>query len=123
MSDNTYLVGSPVAPMFLLITSITQTNPMIVTVSTPNKYIVGQLMYFSIPFDYGMFQLNGMTGQISAVDPTNLIFKVSINATQFDPFVIPSGGIEPATASPAGSRNTLNYTTLPFHSINGSAGN
>jgi hypothetical protein len=120
--NNVYLPGTPVAPMFLVITAITNANPMQVTVSTPNAWIVGQLGYFSIPFDYGMFQLDGLTGEIVSVDSTNLIFKVAIDSNLFDRFTVPSSGEKPATMSSAGSRNTYNFSSLPFHSV-GNAGN
>lgn len=120
---NTYLVGSPVIPQFLLISSITQSQSMVVTVSTPNSYIVGQKVYFSVPFSYGMYQANGLTGQIISVDSTNLIFSMNINSSQFDSFVVPSSGEQPATLSPQGSNNVYQYTTLPFHSLNGTVGN
>lgn len=120
---NTFLPPSPVAPMFLLISAITQANPMVVTVSTPNAFVSGQLCYFSIPFDYGMFQLNAMTAQITAIDTTNTIFTMALDSSQFDPFVIPAMYSEqPASLSSAGSRNLYNTTTVPFHSI-GNVGN
>lgn len=124
MSANTFLPPSPVAPSFLIITGITNDVQMVVTVSTENQYVVGQKAYFSIPFDYGMFQLDGLTGEITDVDVTNLIFTVNINTTQFDTFVIPAMFQEaPASMSPAGSRNIYNSTTVPFHSLDGSIGN
>lgn len=120
--NNVYLPGTPVAPMFLNITAITNASPMQVTVDTPNAWIVGQLGRFSIPFDYGMFQLDGLTGEILSVDVTNLIFKVAIDSNLFDQFVVPSSGEKPATMSSAGARNTYNFSSLPFHSV-GNAGN
>lgn len=117
---NVYLPPTPVAPGYLLIAAITQSNPMVVTVEDQqsyNIYIVGQLVYLSVPFDYGMFQANALTGQILAINGLN--FTLSINSSQFDPFVPPSSNYmneAPATLSPAGSRNTYNFTTLPFHS-------
>jgi len=50
--NNVFLPPSPVAPMVLEIASITQTNQMVVTTTTPNYWIVGQKAYFSIPFEY-----------------------------------------------------------------------
>lgn len=121
---NTFLPPSPVVPMFLIITGITNSIKMIVTVSTPNSYVVGQLAYFSIPFDYGMFQLDGLTGQVVAVDVTNLILTFDINSNLFDAFVIPpAAGEKPASLCSAGSRNLYNNTTVPFHSLNGQVGN
>lgn len=122
MSANTYLPPTPVIPGFLLITNITQTNPMVVTItdSDENTYIVGQAVYLSVPASYGMFQANALTGVITAISGTN--FTLNINATQFDAFVTPSVGREqPATISPAGSRN-LQYSNstnrVPFQSLN-----
>lgn len=121
--NNIYLPPSPVVPMYLLISDVTNTNPMEVEVSTPNTYIVGQVVYFSVPFTYGMYQLNGMTGEIIDVDTTNTIFTIAIDASQFDPFTIPSSGEQPATISSAGARNTYNFINLPFHALNGMIGN
>lgn len=130
MSANTFLPPSPVAPKFLLISNITQANPMVVTVTTDNEYVIDQLAYFSIPFDYGMFQLDGLTGKVINVDSTNLVLTFNINSTQFDAFTTPSAGVKkerPASLSPAGSRNLTNFNTniriVPFHSIDGQIGN
>lgn len=124
MSNNTFLPPSPVAPAFLLISAVTRANPMVVTVTTSNSFIVGQLAYFSIPSDYGMVQLNSLSGLIKEVDVTNLIFSVAIDSIQFDEFVTPSFGEEqPATMSPAGSVNIYNINTVPFRSLDGSTGN
>lgn len=123
MSANTFLPPSPVVPQFLVIEDITTTSPMIITVTTDNDYVVGQLVHLSVPETYGMFQADQLTGTIIAVDDTNLIFTVDINATQFDTFVAPPNFTEkPATIAPAGSRNIYNSTTVPFHS-QGNVGN
>jgi len=93
-------------------------SPMTITVATPNNYIVGQLVTLTVPFDYGMYQANGLTASIIAIDSTGLIFSVAIDATQFDPFVIPTMYQPmPAQLTSAGARNVWNYTTLPFHSL------
>jgi hypothetical protein len=117
---NTFLPPSPVIPMFLNITGITTTNPMVVTVSTTNQWTVGQLGYFSVPSSYGMYQINTQTAEVIAVDDTNLTLTFSLNASGFDPFVVPSSGEQPATISPSGSRNLTNFNqtivTVPFHS-------
>jgi hypothetical protein len=122
---NTYLPSSPVAPSFLLISAITRSLPMVITVSgqiPENIYVVGQTVYLSIPFTFGMYQANALTVEIIEVNGFN--FSVNVDSTQFDPFVIPAFGKEaPATLSPQGSRNIYNFTTLPFHSINGLVGN
>ena len=124
--NNIYLPPSPVAPMFLLISSISNSKTMVVTVSTPNQYVAGQIVVFTVPFSYGMYQANELEGQIISVDSTNLVFTVNIDSSNFDPFTAPPAGIyyeRPASLASAGCRNVYNYTTLPFHAINGSTGN
>ncbi len=112
---NQYLAPCPVIPQFLLISAITNAYPMVVTVTEANGYVVGQLAYFSIPSSYGMFQLNALIGDIVAVNGLNLSFN--IDSSLFDIFVIPSASAEqPASLSPAGSRNIYNVTEVPFHS-------
>lgn len=128
MSANTFLPPSPVAPMFLIITGITNSRFATVTVSTSNNYSLGQLFKFNVPFDYGMTQINGLSGQIIGVDVTNLIFITDIDSSLFDVFVTPSAFQEaPATVSCGGSRNltlnNFNNINVPFHSIDGQIGN
>lgn len=120
--NNVYLPPSPVIPPFLVISAITKSNNAVVTVSTSNQYIVGQVIYFNVPFTYGMFQINGLTGLILGVDATNLIFTTDINSSQFDTFSVPLSGEMPATLAPAGARNEYNTLNVPFHS-QGNTGN
>lgn len=127
MSVNTYLPPSPVVPGFLLISAITQKNPMVVTVvdSIYNTYIVGQLVHLTVPQDYGMTEADQMTGEIVSIDDVD--FTLNINATNFSAFVSPDPDAippprQPATLAPAGSRNNYNNLVVPFHSI-GNQGN
>lgn len=122
---NTFLPPSPVVPMTLLISNITRSLPMVITVIDDipgNTYVVGQKIYLSVPNSYGMYQANSLVPEIIGINGNN--FTVNVDSTQFDPFVIPSETQEqPASLAPAGSRNTYNFTTLPFHSLNGLVGN
>lgn len=121
--NNIYLPPSPVVPPFLLITNITRASNAVVTVSTANTYVVGQVVYFSVPFTYGMFQINSLSSTIQSVDVTNLIFTMDINTILFDTFTVPISGEQPATLSPSGSHNLFNNTTVPFHALDGTVGN
>jgi len=119
---NAFLAPSPVVPHFLLITNITNSSPMVVTVSTENEYVVGQLVHFFIPSSYGMIQLDQKTGSIVAINGLN--FYVDIDSSQFDVFVTPSTyEPQPASLTSGGSRNIYNVTTVPFRSLNGNVGN
>ncbi len=122
--NNPYLPPSPVVPMFLLISNITNASSCVVTVTTAHSYVVGQLVRFFVPSDYGMTQINDLQGLITSIDVTNLIFNVAIDTTQFDVWITPSAGKPaPATISPAGSRNSYNTLNIPFHSLDGQVGN
>jgi hypothetical protein len=121
---NTYLPGVIAIPSTLEITAITQTNPVVITVSADseqtNTYIPGQNIKFLVPVTYGMWQINGKVAQITAVNGQE--FTVNINGSQFDPFVIPApGSLGPATIAPFGSQNLqFSNTTnqVPFQSLN-----
>lgn len=127
MSANTYLPNSPVIPGNLLITDITQDIQMQVTFddSIENTYIPGQCVLLIIPVSYGMQQANGLTGVITAI--ASNVFTLNIDSTYFDPFIFPPiGNSQPASMSPAGSRN-LQYSNqtnkVPFQALNGTTGN
>lgn len=121
MANNIYLPPTPVVPGMLLISAITNTNPMVVTIidSIYNTYIVGQLVCLTVPPKYGMFQANELTGEIIGISGTN--FTLNINASGFDVFSIPSPSLPPASTpaslAPAGARNIYNVSVEPFHSL------
>jgi hypothetical protein len=123
---NQYLPGVIQIPSSLAITAITQTYPMVVTIDVnpinqANTYRVGQQIKLNVPVSYKMIQANGLSGTIVEIDGSDL--SLDIDATLFDPFVIPSAGAQqPAMISPNGSRN-LQYTNgtslaVPFQSLN-----
>ncbi len=116
MSVNTYLPPSPVIPQFLIITNIVRGMFTVVTVSTENTYVVGQVVYCSIPRAYSIIELNGVSAEIIRIN--GLDITLNVNSTNFNEFTTPSlpRQIRPAALSPAGSRNIYNITTEPFHS-------
>ena len=85
MTANNYLPGVIFIPSSLDIVSITNAFPMVVTITVnavteSNTYIPGQLVRLFIPYIYGMWQADGLTAQIVAVNGNGLIGKV----TDFD---------------------------------------
>ncbi len=121
--NNIYLPPCPCVQPFLTISNITQAKPCVVTVVEENTYVQGQIVYFSVPESYGMYQINGLAGEVLSISAQDFI--VNIDTTAFSPFVTPSSNsqvIKPASISPAGSRNLYNFTTVPFHSL-GNFGN
>lgn len=124
---NQYLPPVITTPSSLLITAITQSAPMMITISIgnpasdANTYIVGMAVRLFVPISYGMFQANNLVGTIIAINSLN--FTLNLDSSLFDPFVIPSGNAEtPASIAPFGSRNlqydNTNIDIVPFMSLN-----
>lgn len=115
---NYFLPPSPVVPMALLIDSITQSMPMVITAilgtDQVNNYVLGQKINLFIPADYGMQQANGLQPEIIAIN--GLQFSVNVDSSNFDVFTSPTGNQQPASLSPSGSRNIYNTLDVPFHS-------
>jgi hypothetical protein len=108
-----------VEPRFLFITGISQAASAVVTVSTTHSYTVGDLIHFSIPSSFGMVEMNGLTGRISAIGTYTI--TVDINSSAFTAFAFPANTLVPttplfATLAPAGQRNTYDVAYAPFHS-------
>lgn len=123
---NQYLPPVIQIPSSLLITNITQSSPMLVTVSIGNStteantYIPGMAVRLFVPTTYGMYQANNLVGTIIGISGSD--FALNIDSSLFDTFVIPADNtVTPASLSPAGSRNLQydNSTDLvPFQSLN-----
>lgn len=119
--SNQYLSPVIVIPSALEISSISQSQNMIVTTTANsdqvNTYIQGQLVRLTIPYSFGMYQANRLTGKVIDNDGVNI--TLDIDSSGFDPFMLVSGQI--ASIAPAGSQNlTLdNFTKLvPFQNLN-----
>lgn len=123
---NQYLPPVIQIPSSLEIEAITQSSPMVITVSIENTtteantYIVGMAVRLFVPQTYKMFQANNLVGTIIAISGLN--FTLNLDSSQFDAFVVPSGNVaQPASIAPFGSRN-LQYNNstgqVPFQSLN-----
>jgi hypothetical protein len=124
---NQYLPPVICIPSSLLITAITQSNPMVVSVNIENTsteantYIVGMSVRLTVPQSYLMYQANNLVGTITAINGLN--FTLNLDSSLFDAFIVPSGNVEqPATICPFGSRNleynNTNDKIVPFQSLN-----
>jgi hypothetical protein len=93
-------------------------------------------VYFTVPASYGMKEISGLTGTITALNvaaTTNTAaynMVVNIDSSAFTPFVFPASTLSPgvqlwATLSPAGASTQFNpvtgvqtgynFTLQPFH--------
>lgn len=119
---NIFLPPTQFIPNTLTITAINNANPCLITVTETSTYFPGMLVRMIVPPQYGMFQMNGKIGQIQNIDTTGLIFTVNINTIQYDVFSVPSGALQTANLSPAGSQNLQysNFTNqIAFQPLNG----
>lgn len=100
------------APRKRFITAITQAAQAVVTLSVSHGYVVGQLVRFSIPAAFGMVEMDGLTGEITAINTTTNTMTVDINSTGFTAFAFPDSataalGVTPAMIVPAGEDQIL----------------
>lgn len=120
---NAYLAPTIQIPSSLEIIAITRAKPAVLTVSVDsvlqaNTYQEGQQVRLTIPYGYGMQQMNGRTVKILGVSGSTI--TVDIDSTLFDEFSVPASGQKPASLAPAGSRNLEFSNTSgqePFQSL------
>lgn len=82
----------PINPQYYLpsvfdISAITLGNTTTVTTSVNHNYVIGQLVKLLIPESYGSFQLNGMSGYVTAIPASNQV-TTTINSTFSNSFQI-----------------------------------
>lgn len=100
---NLYLPGAR------YITAITTGTTTLIGVSQNHNMVVGQQVQFSIPSQWGMTQLDGLKGYITAVASSTL--TVAINSTSFTAFAYPTSataglGVSFPQVIPIGDSNT-----------------
>jgi hypothetical protein len=82
-------------PRWRFITKITQATSAVVTTSVDHGYQVGADIRFSVSSSFGMTQINGLVGTITAV-PSTSTFTVNINSTAFTAFAFPTSAVAAA---------------------------
>jgi hypothetical protein len=98
---NQYLPPVIQIPSSLLITSISQSSPMVIgvavqnTTTEANTYIVGMAVRLMVPQTYGMYQANNLIGTITEINGLN--FTLNLDSSLFDAFVVPSGNVGTAS--------------------------
>lgn len=75
-------------PAMRVISSITQSKPVIVTTTFDHNYVTGEIVRLVIPLGFGMQQINQMTGPITVTGSTT--FTMTVDSTNYDPFIAPS---------------------------------
>lgn len=117
-----------VDPQYLFITNISQATSAVVSTSVDPSayYVVGNKIHFSVPSSFGMTQINGLTGTVTAVNAVGASgnigaynLTVNIDSSAFTAFAFPLTSGSPtaalfATLAPAGSSTQQNYLTGVF---------
>ena len=138
-----------VEPQYLYVTNIydagqltaAQPGKSVVSVSVdPSQYyVVNQKVHFSVPSSFGMTQMNGLQGTITALNVSNAgatsyvaayNMVVDIDCSSFTAFTFPASALSPtaqlfATVAPAGQQTSYdpitgvqtgyNFNLAPFH--------
>ena len=114
-----------VEPEFLYITNISQATQAVVSTSVDPSlhYVVGMKIHLSVPFSYGMTQINQLTGKILAVNAVSATsnigaynLTIDIDSSAFTAFAFPLSTLSPtatlfATLSPAGASTQFDPVT------------
>lgn len=110
--------AAAVEPQFLYVTKITQATQAVVTCSIDPSawYVVGMKVRFSVPYSFGMTEMQGLTGTITAVSSANYTITVDIDSSAFTAFAFPASSSSPtaqlfATVAPAGASTQYNPVT------------
>lgn len=102
--------GDMYQPSQRYITNITQAASAVVTLSVTHGWVVGQKIYFNVPSTFGMSQINGKYGEITAINTTTNTVTVNIDTTGFTAWAWPVSASVPFSfpmAIPAGEIPTI----------------
>jgi len=114
-----------VEPEYLYITNISQATQAVVSTSVDpsSHYVVGMKIHMSVPFSFGMTQMNQLTGKILAVNAVSATsnigaynLTIDIDSSTFTAFSFPASTSSPtatlfATLSPAGASTQFDPVT------------
>lgn len=104
-------------PKSRYITAISKAASAVVTLSVTHGYTVGQVVRFVVPSAFGMTEINGLSGTITAISTANNTITVNINSTGFTTFAFPTSAIAAAGVTfaqvvPMGEAATGTYANL-----------
>lgn len=83
-------------PRARYITAITQASSAVITLSVTHGYTVGQAVRVYVPSAFGMTEINGLLGNITAISTTNNTITVDIDSTSFTTFAFPTSAVAAA---------------------------
>lgn len=93
-SAGTYMVvnsDSRYYPRWRYISGITAANPCVISTTVDHAYVAGQQIRIYVPTGWGMVQLNGLIGTITAV--THNTLTVNIDSSAMTAFAYPTSAV------------------------------
>jgi hypothetical protein len=81
-----------VKPATRYITNITKASQAVVTFSVDHEYVVDQYIQINVPADFGMVEMDGLSGKVVSVDSANNTVTLDIDSTNFTAFAFPESG-------------------------------
>ena len=75
------------------ITKITQASSAVITLSVTHGYTVGQSVRIIVPDAFGMTEIDGLLGNITAISTANNTITVDIDSSAFTAFAFPTSAI------------------------------
>ncbi len=105
------------SPRRLFITTITQAASAVITMSVTHGLVVGQVLRVKVPAAFGMVEIDGLQGEITAVSVANNTVTVNIDSTAFTAFQFPTSaaaaaGVDFALVVPFGNNSTTVVNAL-----------
>lgn len=77
-------------PAHRYITAITAASSAVITLSVTHGFTAGQAVRIKVPSDWGMSEIDGLIGNITAVNTTTNTITVDIDSSAFSAFAYPS---------------------------------
>ena len=108
-------------PRARYVTAITQAASAVITLSVTHGYTVGQAVRVYVSSAFGMTEINGLLGNITAINTTTNTITVDIDSSGFTAFAFPTsaiaaGGVTFAQVVPVGEA-AINTTSQPYGNL------
>lgn len=99
-------------PRRRFITGITAATSAVITLSVTHGYVVDEYITVYVPTGFGMTEMNGLTGRITAINTTTNTITTDIDSSAFTAFAFPTsavaaGGVTFPHTVPAGEFATI----------------
>lgn len=83
-------------PRRRFITGLTQASSAVITLSVTHGFTVGQAVRIVVPAAFGMTEIDGLIGNITAISTANNTITVDIDSSAFTAFAFPTSAVAAA---------------------------